>query len=197
MAGRIPRTVLWALYALVSAAAVAPVVLLCDVKRVPPDNLGDFEQWSPTRREVEKTLGVGQAGAYDDLRHRRYVQLFKSRFRERLFAVGIRFADSQTVEILCAAMIPRWDMARIAMMAKEESDRLFAGNHRVRIYETYISTAAHQVGELNPSANGRMSIDFGKVYPERRRGSPPAAWPSMRLRPRPPAAPAMWPGRLP
>lgn len=180
------RRVLWALYGLIALAALAPVLIFGTVRRPPSDHVGDFERWPPTRAAVEKELGVAQPGDYRDLRHRQYVALFKRRFRDQETAVGIRFADQRTLEVLCAAMIPRWDMARIALMAKDEADRLFSGDHRVRIYETYISTMAHQVGEIHSLDHGRVRIDFGQVYPSLAPRVRPVAHNAGRHRLRPP-----------
>lgn len=131
----------------VAALAVLPVLYVLFPKQASSDSILGCETWPPTAAEIAAAVGSGGAGRFDDERHTRFAEMFKSRFREKQIAVGVKFEDDRVVRLLCAAVIPRWDMARIATQLSNEAKTAFGRAYRVDIYETYISSAHRKVAE--------------------------------------------------
>ncbi len=163
--GRRKHYIWWALDAAVIVAAMVALARLLSPAELPPERIGNFDDWRPTPAEIRTAVGVGRPGEPTDPRHVQFAEMFKSRFRRRGHAVGVRFTDARTVCLQTAGMTPRWDMAHVAVAAKEEADAVFGVDHRVAIFQTYIGMAPRQVGELVRGPNGRDLIDLGRVYP--------------------------------
>jgi hypothetical protein len=146
------------------AFAIMPLVyLLLPRSLVIPDSVGDHSGWSPTAVEIESRIGRG-GGRYDDARHVEFAKAFQQRFRSHYLAIGARFTGEGRIRLKCGAMVPRWDMASVAMELKKEADDIFDGNYDIDIYETYIANI-RKLGELRTRADGKMVVDFTVEYP--------------------------------
>jgi hypothetical protein len=148
-----------------AALAVLPVLYVIFPKSKLDDSIRGFETWEPTAEAIATAVGRSPGGKWDDERHTKFAELFKSRFRERQIAVGVKFEDDRVVRLLCAALIPRWDMARMAEQLANEVKGVFGRACRVDIYETYISSPHRKVAEANWNKSGdRLNVQFG-YYP--------------------------------
>ncbi len=110
--------------------------------------MGSDTGWRPTPAEVAAAVGPGGAGSYQDARHNQFGDLFKKRYRERGFAVGIRFESDNRIKAMFAPMIPRWDMSRVAVEARTEAQGIFKHPFDVDIYETYITSPMKKLAEV-------------------------------------------------
>lgn len=128
------------------------------------DGLGKFDGWRPAPKEIAAAVGVG-SGTYKDSRHQKFADLFKKRFRDNGVAIGARFDSDSKLRVMCAATIPRWDMARVALRAREEATNIFARPVDVDIYETFISIRQRKIGEVRPEpSSNRMRVVFDNRF---------------------------------
>lgn len=120
-----------------------------------------FETWSPTPAEIARAVGKGETGRFDDERHQQFARLFQKRFRDRQIAIGLRFKDENTLKVMCAALTPRWYMARVGVQAYHEAHNVFGRSYNVDIYETYISLRQKKVAEVRPIRDSaRLLVNF-------------------------------------
>lgn len=124
------------------------------------DHIGAFDNWSPTPAEVSRTVGPGGGGTYTDDRHRTFANMFKKRFRDRSFAVGMKFLSDSKIKLMFAATIPRWDMVRVAIQANQEAMAIFGRPHQVDIYETYISVRHRKLAEVHYNAETKRYLAY-------------------------------------
>ena len=130
-----------------------------------PDNIGEFSGWSPTESEIAKAVGSGPSGSFTDDRHTKFGRMFQQRFRNKEIAVALRFTGEDRAKLSCAAFIPRWDMARVAVAAHKEIKQAFGRPVTVDIYETYISLLPRKLAELHEDpATGHITVDFDPKY---------------------------------
>ncbi|MGC8666963.1 MAG: hypothetical protein ACP5VE_02440 [Chthonomonadales bacterium] len=132
---------------LVGIIAVLPLLYLLFPRQDNADALGDFRDWTPSHGEIARRLGRG-TGVYSDARHISFARLFQQRFRNHEHAVGLKFVSDHKMKAMFAPLIPRWDMARVALAAREEARDLFRVDYDVDIYETYITAPMRKIGEL-------------------------------------------------
>ena len=128
-----------------------------------PDSagVGDFGAWEPTPKEVAVRVGPAMGGRFDDERHSRFTQMFQDRFRTHELAIGLKFLDNNTLKAMFAPIIPRWDMARVAVQAESEAFALFGRSIRVDIYETYITAPMRKLAEVKrTSPTGPVHVRF-------------------------------------
>jgi len=110
----------WLILILIVAGAIA-IGLLARPRRPEATSVGDFARWAPTAAEIRTRVGRGPAGIFTDKRHRLFRDLFKQRYREERLAIGLRFEDDSRIKLMFGALIPRWDMARVAVALQQES----------------------------------------------------------------------------
>jgi hypothetical protein len=122
--------------------------------------------WEPKPEEIASAVVVGQPGDYTDARHTQFASMFQQRYRGHSLAVAVRFLSNTRIKVLCAAVMPRWDMARVALQIHEEAQKVFGGtDYEVDIFETYISARHLKIGELRTDADsGKSRIDFDSRY---------------------------------
>lgn len=139
---------------LIGIIAVLPVLYLLFPRQDATDALGDFRGWTPSHAEIARQVGRG-GGVYSDARHSSFARLFQQRFRNHEHAVGLKFVSDRKMKAMFAPLIPRWDMARVALAAREEARDLFGADYDVDIYETYITAPMRKIGELRPEPGGK------------------------------------------
>jgi hypothetical protein len=132
---------------LVGVIAVLPLLYLLFPKQEAADALGDFRGWKPSHAEILRQVGKG-TGVYSDARHTSFARLFQQRFRNHEHAVGLKFVSNRKMKTMFAPLIPRWDMARVAVAARQEARDVFGVDYDVDIYETYITAPMRKIGEL-------------------------------------------------
>lgn len=149
------------LFAVAAALIVATGAALWANGRARPATPGLGAEWRPTAADIAAAVGSGATGRFSDTRHDRFASLFKQRYRDRGLAVGLRFLSDRRLKVMCAAMMPRWDMAHVALKAHEETRALFGRPYDVDIYETYISAMQRKVAELRADgADGAVTVRF-------------------------------------
>jgi len=155
------------------------------------DNIGDFEGWKPTPAEIAAVVGKSGAGVYDDERHRKFAEMFKQRYRDQSYAVGMKFLSDAKIKLMFAATIPRWDMVRVAAQADREAWEIFGKHYQIDIYETYISIRQRKLAEVrfDPKTNRhrayfdpKFHLEWAPDNPFRPREMPVSMMPPARLR---------------
>jgi hypothetical protein len=146
--------------------AAVLVGLYLFVPRSPGPDIGAASRaWPPTPAAIARAVGPAGAGSYLDARHRQFADMFKQRYRDQQIAVGVRFMSDTRVKLMCAALIPRWDMAHIAMELRREAKDVFGMPFDVDIYETYISTRQRKLAELRPRpGSDRVTVRFDPLF---------------------------------
>jgi hypothetical protein len=147
-----------------AACAVLPLIYFLYPRYNDHDNIGEFVGWKPTPPEIAKAVGKG-GGPFDDARHKQFSKIFQQRFRDHEIAVGVHFVDDKTLKLMCGAVVPRWDMSRVAVQLHNEAYALFGVDYKVNIYETYISRRMKKLGELRQTGqDGHTIVDFDEKY---------------------------------
>ncbi|MCX6361591.1 MAG: hypothetical protein NT029_17445 [Armatimonadetes bacterium] len=128
--------------------------------RRPPAAL-EFEAWEPSTAQIVAAVeSLGEA-ATDAERSDVFERLFTSRFRKHVMAVRLKRRSAREVDLLCAAAVPKSDMARMAFLAYADGYVVLGYPLRVHIYETYILAPRRRVGILEPvEAGGRPTVRF-------------------------------------
>jgi hypothetical protein len=146
--------------------AIAPLTYLLLPKAVErPDGIGQFTDWKPTTQEIARTVGGSPGGVPTGDQHGKFAMLFQQRFRNKDIAVKIRYLAGDRLQVSCAAVIPRWDMARVTVAAHEEFKLVFGRSVPVDLYETYISLRPRKLGELaQDPKSGRALLAFDPKY---------------------------------
>jgi hypothetical protein len=130
-------------------------------RRTAGESIGDFRYWSPAVNEIGARTGYGDRGRFDDERHRAFARLFQDRFRNRGHAVGLKFLDERSIKAMFAPVIPKWDMARVAVQAEADARAIFHKDFQVDIYETYITAPMRKIAELRrKSPGGPVEVVF-------------------------------------
>lgn len=129
------------------------------------NGMNGYESWSPTPVAVAQTVASLKNQSINS-RMETFCKEFKERFRNKQVAVSEQFESSSSIKLLCAAVMPKWDMARIAEALSSEASDIFKKPIAVSIYETYISMEMKQVGALTRDNLGVMNIDFATGYPK-------------------------------
>ena len=147
-----------------AACAVLPMLYFLFPHYEDHDNIGEFAEWKPTPAQITQSLGKG-TGQFSDTRHKEFAKIFQQRFRDHEIAVGVHFLNAKTIKLMCGAIVPRWDMARVAAQLHKESYELFGVDYQVDIYETYISRRMKKLGELRQTGRaGHTTVDFDPKY---------------------------------
>src|SRR5438128_195868 len=98
---------------------------------VSEDSVGPDAAWHPTAEEIARAIGTGQPGKFNDVRHRKFEEMFKDRYRAQQHAIGIRFMSDSLIKAMFAPIIPRWDMARVSVELEHESREIFGRHYDV------------------------------------------------------------------
>ena len=147
------------------AFVIVPVAYFLFPRETKGDGIGDFAGWTPSVQEIKKEIGVGDRGRFDDARHLRFTRMFQDRFRGHDHAVGLKFLDDNTLKAMFAPVIPRWDMARVAVQAEAEARAVFGRSFNVDIYETYITAPMRKMAELRrKKPEGPVDVRFDPKF---------------------------------
>jgi len=134
----------------------------------PSESPGEFfgiENWRPNKQDIAVQVGRGAVGTYTDDRHMQFARMFQQRYRDNQQAIGLKFVDENTIKLMCAALVPRWRMAQIALQAYQEARELFGKEYNVDIYETYISAKPRKLGELRKiPGQERLRVVFDRRF---------------------------------
>ena len=141
------------------------------------DSIGRFDDWNPTPQTIRQEVGPGNAGSYLDDRHRKFAAMFQKRFRSHDKAVGVKFSSNDRIKLMCAALIPRWDMAQVGAQLHREAEDVFGKNYTVDIFETYISMQQRKLAEVRTEPNSeKVEIRFDPRYAKASMNGRPWAW---------------------
>ena len=128
---------------------------------VSEDSLGAFDDWAPTPQAIRALVRPGGGGSFTDDRHKTFAAEFQKRFRSHDKAIGVRFDGDDHLKLMCAALIPRWDMAQVALQLHHEAEDIFGKSYDIDIYETYISMQQRKLAEVRKSpTTGHMEVIF-------------------------------------
>ncbi|MEP6755267.1 MAG: hypothetical protein ABJA67_07190 [Chthonomonadales bacterium] len=154
-------------YAAVLVALPVAVVVYwaMQARYIPKNEISGFESWTPSSSEIAATVEATKDKKFE-AKMEIFCREFKSRFRQRQVAVSEQFEGKSSIKLLCAAVMPKWDMAKIAESLSQEASDIFKTPISVTIYETYISMAMKEVGVLTRDQSGAMSIDFATGFPK-------------------------------
>jgi hypothetical protein len=121
----------------------------------------EFEVWEPSTEQIVAAVeSLGETALEAD-RRLLFERLFTSRFRRHVMAVRLKWRSEREVDLLCAAAIPRREMARMAYMAYAEGYVTLGYPLRVHVYESYIMAPRRRVGILEPGeAGGKPVVRF-------------------------------------
>lgn len=130
-----------------------------------PDYIGSFDTWSPTPAQIAREVGPIKIGVSEAAQRERFRSLFQERYRSHEQAVGVHFTGPHSMKLMFAALIPRWDMAHVAIAAYREARQDLHQSLDIDIYETYISIPQRKVAELRAnhsagSGQGELNINF-------------------------------------
>ena len=91
----------------------------------------------------------------------RFTTIFKNRYRKHspMMAVGVRFRESGSLDLLLPARMEPWNMDRIAVLLWHESQIAFGHKFPIDLYITFIGMAPVKVGELRPSPQNPNQIE--------------------------------------
>ncbi len=135
------------------------------------DGVTGFETWKPTPNEIStavRKIPESQSKERDSL----FAKMFQARFRNNRRAVAVKVREGQPLELLCAAVTPRWDMATIAEALYREARICLGRNVNIEIYETYISSQNRLVATCRPNPDGtRLVVSFLPVPITRQRAA--------------------------
>ena len=131
----------------------------------PPAELEGIDNWTPTAEAVAASVRAA-VPATEEARKNTFCAEFKKRFRDKQVAVTAKFNSPTTLKLLCAAVMPKWDMLRVAAALSTEATENFGHPFNVTIFETYISAEMKEVGELTRTASGKMTADFATGFPK-------------------------------
>jgi hypothetical protein len=141
------------------------------------EHLGDFSDWNPTQKEIALAVGKGGAGTFRDPRHSAFARMFQQRFRQRNIAIGLRFTGDHRLKLMCSAILPRWDMARVGVDVYHEAKSVFDRVYDVDIYETYVAMRQRKIAELRAGpATGRLAVIFRPDYRQDPISQPRRGW---------------------
>jgi len=141
------------------------------------DSIGRFDDWSPMPQTIRQEVGPGQGGSYLDVRHQKFATLFQKRFRSHDKAIGVKFTSNGRIKLMCAALIPRWDMAQVGVQLYQEAEDVFGKNYTVDIFETYISMQQRKLAEVRTEPNSKkVEIRFDPLYAEESANNRPWIW---------------------
>jgi hypothetical protein len=143
------------LVGLFCVAAVVPIVwsMIPRAQSLEPEPVLADSAWKPTAAEVAMKVGRGAGGSFNDSRHLRFGNLFKNRYREKQYAVGLKFESDKRIKAMFAPNMPRWYMAHVAVKALDEARHVFQRDFVVDIYETYITAPMRKLGEVHSVAD--------------------------------------------
>ncbi len=110
----------------------------------------EFEAWEPSTEQIVAAVESLGGSALEADRRLLFEQLFTSRFRRHVMAVRLKWRSEREVDLLCAAAIPKSEMARMAFMAYADGYVALGYPLRVHIYESYILAPKRRVGILDP-----------------------------------------------
>ena len=134
----------------------------------PPNDVGIFDDWTPTPPQLALAVGKSPGGTFDDDRHRHFARMFQQRYRDHEHAIGVKFITPTKIKAMFAPIIPRWDMARVAIQARREASDIFGTAYDVDIYETYITARMRKLGEVRAAAEGGESVRFDPRFKNER-----------------------------
>jgi hypothetical protein len=147
------------------------------------DSLGPFDDWSPTPQAIRQEVGPGSGGSYSDERHRKFATIFQKRFRSHDKAIGVRFTSNNRIKLMCAALIPRWDMAQVGVQLHREAEDIFGKSYTIDVFETYISMQQRKLAEIRKEPNSeKVEVHFDPSYAEASTHNRPWIWFMLRAR---------------
>ena len=124
------------------------------------EHVGSDSLWHPNAEEISAQVGPGQAGTFDDVRHIKFSNLFKQRYRDNSQAIGVKFIADDRIKAMFAPIIPRWDMAKVAVKLQKEARGIFGRDYQVDIYETYITAPMRKLAEVKMDSGPLAKVTF-------------------------------------
>ena len=150
---------------------LAPIIiwigLYVSTHQAAPPALEGVDAWSPTPQAIVASVRNASPSTLE-VKRDVFCTEFKKRFRDQQVAVMVRFESPTSFKLLCAAVMPKWDMLRVAYALSTEAEKIFGAKFHVSIYETYISAEMKLVGELTHSLSGQVTADFANGFPRLR-----------------------------
>ena len=138
----------------VLAAAVAVLRLMQPAQ---DHGLQGYERWEPTSRRVTQSVsGLGPTATAEE-RCALFESMFTKRFRDQGMAVKVRQRAPDELNLLCAASIPRTDVAHMAQMVYTDALAALGRPHRIHVYETFIFAPRRRVAIVEPVPPGRKA----------------------------------------
>ncbi len=150
---------------LLGIAGILPLLYYLIPRSSEAESIGEDATWQPTLTEIATAIGNGPDAGFKDTRHKQFARLFQQRFRNQQHAVGVKFVSDDKMKAMFAPIIPRWDMARVAVNAESEAHRLFGHHFDVDIFETYITSPMKKLAELRVDPrSGNRTVRFDSKF---------------------------------
>jgi hypothetical protein len=161
-------------------AAIVPALYYFIPRSKDAESIEEDARWKPTLADITATIGNAPGSGFKDTRHGQFAKLFQQRFRDQQHAVGLRFISETKMKAMFAPIIPRWDMARVSVIAESEAYSLFGRHFDVDIFETYITSPMKKLAELRiDPRSGKRTVRFDSKFT---RDPPSPEWVTRRIR---------------